>query len=217
MKINIKKYIIILILSIAMPIKTFAAVGCDLNDPDRDVKKFFPNSTGYKTEYKSIKNVGGNELLDEVETRLGDKFSGLYEVIDVPYTIYTIVKDNKKIGYIHGVNQKGKYGAMQVFLIFDTNGTIKNMYFQKLTSRASKEFKSKDFTNQFLNLNINDFDSYDVKKIKTPKNSKISKIKNPLPNRAKEDFDFTMRGVKKNLILMDVFIFNPHRKNKEGK
>ena len=208
MKFNIKKYLVIFAISIFLPIKAFAAVGCDLNDPDREIKIFFPTSTGYKTQYESIKNAGGKELLNKIELRLGDKFKGLYEKYDIPYTIYTVVKDNNKIGYIHGVNQKGKYGAMQVFLIFDTKGVVKNMYFQKLTSRASKEFKSKDFTNQFINLSIKDIETYKVK---------TSKIKDPLPEKAKEDFSFTMRGVKKNLILMDEFIFNPYNKNKEGK
>ena len=39
--------------------RLFAAVGCDLNDPDRDVARLFPESTGYKTDYVSIKDRGG--------------------------------------------------------------------------------------------------------------------------------------------------------------
>ena len=44
-----------------------AAVGCDLNDPDRDVKRLFPESTGYKTQYMSIDQKGGDALLKEIE------------------------------------------------------------------------------------------------------------------------------------------------------
>ena len=95
----------------------WGAVGCDLNDPDRDVARLFPESTGYKTNYVSIDRKGGEPLLVKIETRLGDKFHGIYETIDVPYTIYEIFANKKKIGYIHGVNQKGQFGGIQVFLV----------------------------------------------------------------------------------------------------
>ena len=39
----------------------YAAVGCDLNDPDRDVKRLFPGSTGFKTLYVSISKKGGDD------------------------------------------------------------------------------------------------------------------------------------------------------------
>ena len=93
----------------------WGAVGCDLNDPDRDVARLFPESTGYKTIYVSVVQKGGEPLLAKIETRLGDKFHGIYETIDVPYTIYEIFTNKKKVGYIHGVNQKGQFGGIQVF------------------------------------------------------------------------------------------------------
>ncbi len=69
-----------------------AAVGCDLNDPDRDVKRLFPDSTGYKTIYVSIAKKGGAELLRSIEDRLGDRFQGLFETADVPYTMYEVYR-----------------------------------------------------------------------------------------------------------------------------
>jgi hypothetical protein len=179
-----------------------------LNDPDRDVKRFFPTSTGYKTAYLSIKETGGEALLSEVEKRLGDRFQGIFETIDVPYTIYTIFKDDQKIGYIHGVNQKSTYGGMQVFLILDTKGTITNFYIQKLTSKAATQLRSKEFGNQFVGLNLRSFESYDVKSGVLPTKTAIAKIKNPATN-AEADFKAVLRGVKKNSILLDVFLFNP--------
>jgi hypothetical protein len=77
----------------------WGAVGCDLNDPDRDVARLFPESTGYKTIYTSILKVGGQKLMAKVEMRIGDKFRGIYETIDVPYTIYEIYNNKKKIIY----------------------------------------------------------------------------------------------------------------------
>jgi hypothetical protein len=183
-----------------------AAVGCDLNDPDRDVKRLFPESTGYKTSYMSIDKKGGNALLKEIEQRLGDSFQGLYETADVPYTLYEIFRETEKIGHIHGVNQKGKHGGIQVFLVLDMEGKIKSFYFQKLTSRAAKQLREPSFGRQFEGLSLIDFYTYDVKAGKSEPPGKVDQIKNPVPE-AEEDFRAALRGTKKNLILMDEFLY----------
>lgn len=183
----------------------FAAVGCDLNDPDRDVARLFPGSTGYKTNYVSIDQRGGPALLAQVEDRLGDKFQGLYETIDVPYTLYEVFKGKDKIGYIHGVNEKGQYGGIQVFLVLDLDGVIKNLYFQKMTSRYGKELRDQKFGEQFVGLTLKDFYNYDVRTGKASEASGVEKIKNPVPE-AEPDFKAALRGTKKNLILVDEFI-----------
>ncbi|WP_417914221.1 hypothetical protein [Candidatus Electronema sp. JM] len=192
------------------PDQAHAAVGCDLNDPDKDVARLYPESTGYKTSYLSLDKLGGEPLLKEIEKRLGDAFQGLYETVDVPYTLYEIFKDKEKIGYIHGVNQKGKYGGIQVFLVLDTEGTIKSFYFQKLTSKAAKALREPDFGKQFIGLNLKDFYPYDVKAGKSVPPGKVDQIKNPVPE-AEEDFRAALRATKKNLILMDQFVYgNKH-------
>ena len=203
-----KKHIIILILfsSVLFSPRAFAAVGCDLNDPDRDVARLFPASTGYKTRYLSIKTSGGDKLLARVEERLGDKFRGLYENSDVPYTLYDIFRGTETIGYIHGVNQKGEYGGIQVFLALDARGIIKAFYIQKLTSRAAKELRSKEFGAQFNGLGIRDFEYYSPLSGKSPEGSAAAGIK--ASPKAGKDFLSVMRAVKKNLILMDEFVFS---------
>jgi hypothetical protein len=183
-----------------------AAVGCDLNDPDRDVARLFPGSTGYKTMYVSIDKKGGDALLAQIEERLGDKFQGLFETGDVPYTIYEVYKGTDKIGYIHGVNQKGQYGGIQVFLVLDLEGMIKSFYFQKLTSKAAKELRAPEFGKQFEGLSLADFYDYDVASGKTKVPGRVDQIKNPAPE-AELDFHASMRAAKKNLILMDEFIY----------
>jgi len=192
----------------------YAAVGCDLNDPDRDVARLFPGSTGYKTVYMSIDKKGGDALVKEIEKRLGDNFQGLYETADVPYTVYEIFSGTEKIGYIHGVNQKGQYGGIQVFLSLDMEGKIKTFYFQKLTSRAAKALREDSFGQQFVDLNLTDFYKYDVKTGKSLEPGKVEHITNPAPD-AESDFRAAMRAAKKNLILMDEFVFgNKYLKDK---
>ena len=173
----------------------YAAVGCDLNDPDRDVKRLFPGSTGYKTLYVSISKKGGGDLLKKIEARLGDKFTGLFETSDVPYTMYEVTKGADLIGYIHGVNQKGTYGGLQVFLALDLEGVIRGFYFQKLTSRAGKAFRDPEFGDQFLGLSLEDFYRYDVVSGREEPPGPISRIKNPAP-AAEKDFRAALRAAK---------------------
>jgi hypothetical protein len=193
-----------------------AAVGCDLNDPDRDVKRLFPDSTGYKTLYVSIARKGGDDLLRKIEARLGDRFTGLFETSDVPYTMYEIYKGADLVGYIHGTNQKGTYGGLQVFLALDLKGVIKAFYFQKLTSRAAKAFRDPAFGSQFIGLSLEEFYRYDVVSGREDPAGRISRIKNPDP-ASEKDFRAALRATKKNLILVDEFLLgNPHLKFFKG-
>lgn len=190
-----------------MPSGLLAAVGCDLNDPDRDVKRLFPESTGYKTLYVSISKRGGDKLLVEIEARLGDRFKGLYETADVPYTMYEIYGGGKIIGYIHGVNQKGRYGGLQVFLALDTAGGIRDFYIQKLTSKGAAPFRDASFARQFAGLSLEHFYNYDPVAGRETPPGPVSRIVNPAPEAA-SDFAAIMRAVKKNLILVDEFLLD---------
>jgi hypothetical protein len=195
---------VILILMIAAA-PLLAAVGCDLNDPDRDVKRLFPESTGYKTLYVSIAQKGGEPLLRRIEERLGDKFKGLFETADVPYTMYQILKGKEIIGYIHGVNQKGQYGGVQVVLALDLEGNIRAFYFQKLTNQYAKLLNDPAFGKQFIGMNLKDFGDYDVATAQAKPGSRVAALKNPAP-QAEEDFRAALRATKKNLILCDEFL-----------
>jgi len=173
-----------------------SAVACSLTDPDRDIKKLFPQSTGYKTDYVSIKDRGGEELAKAIEERLGDKLEPVYESIDLPYTIYTVLKGKEVVGYVHGVNQKGIFGLLQVILAIDTTGKILKFYYQKISSPEAKKFTAPSFCDQFKGLTLADFYTG---------SEKVSKIKDPSQN-SHNDFLATMRAVKKNLIILDKFV-----------
>jgi hypothetical protein len=182
-----------------------AAVGCDLNDPDRDVKRLFPESTGFKTLYVSIAQKGGEALLRRIEARLGDTFKGLYETADVPYTMYQIFKGKDIVGYIHGVNQKGEFGGIQVFLALDLEGNIRGFYFQKMSGQYAGLLRAPEFGKQFVGLNLKDFQDYDVAAGQAKAGSRVAALKNPAPE-AEGDFRAALRGTKKNLILCDEFL-----------
>jgi len=180
---------------------SYAAIGCTLNDPDRDIKKLFPRSTGYKTDFITIQERGGEKLKKEVEEKLGDTFDPVYESLDVPYSYYTVLKGKETVGYVHGVNQKGIYGTIQIILATDTSGKIIGFYYQKISSPEAVKFEGNTFTGQFIGLNLNDF-----YKSNEP-GGRVAAIKDPT-DKNHEDFEATIRGTKKNLILLDTFILN---------
>jgi hypothetical protein len=171
------------------------------------VKRLFPESTGYKTLYFSIARNGGEELLKRIMARLGDELKGLYETIDVPYTMYQVYKGKDLIGFIHGVNQKGRYGGIQVFLALDLDGRIRGFYFQKMTGQYAKVLRGAEFGKQFVGLSLPDFDKYDPAARTAEPGSKVAAIRNPVPE-AEEDFRSALRATKKNLILCDVFLMD---------
>jgi len=164
-----RKLAVTILISLATIQNLYAAIGCSLTDPDRDIKRLFPNATNYKTEFITIAERGGKELAQRVEAKLKDKLEPTYEALDVPYTYYTVLKEKDIIGYVHGVNQKGMFGVMQLIITMDPNGVIMDFYYQKLTSPESKKFRDEKFTKQFVGLSLMDFYTMDMKeKIKDP-------------------------------------------------
>jgi len=192
---------------------SFAAVGCSLDDPDRDVKRLFPESSGYKTTFVTLKEIGAEALQKEIEEKLGDRFELVYENLDVPYAYYTILKGKQIIGYIHGVNQKGKYGGLQLVLATDLKGKILAFYYQRISSPESAKFRDNAFTGQFKGLSLEDFYQYDISGDNT-KEGRVAEIADPSKD-SHEDFKATLRGIKKNLILLDEFL--RAQANKGGK
>ena len=183
---------------------SFAAVGCSLDDPDRDVKRLFPESSGYLTKFITLKEIGGQILQSQVEEKLGDKFDPVYEDLDVPYAYYTILKGKEPIGYIHGVNQKGKFGVLQLVVATDLKEEIIAFYYQRISSPESTKFRASQFTNQFKGLSLTDFYKYNISN-NSLSVGRITKIADPSVS-SPEDFRATLRGIKKDLILLNEFL-----------
>ena len=165
----------------------------------------FRSQQGTRPCISQCSSGGGEKLLEKIEAKLGDKFHGLFETIDIPYTIYEIRAKTKKIGYIHGVNQKGQFGGIQVFLALDLEGRIKAFYIQKMTSQYAGKLRDAKFGRQFIGLALADFEQYDVASGKA--SGKVVGIRNPAPE-AEADFRAALRATKKNLVLMDEFVYS---------
>lgn len=195
------------LLYFAMVVPVSAAVNCELNYPASDVPRLFPESTSFIKSYFSFAQRGGDPLLRKVEARLGG-YTALYAPLNVPYTLYEVYKDQKKVGYVHGVNQKGQFGVLEVFVSLDMNGTIKAFYIQRMAGAWAKKFTSNKFGRQFVGLSLKDFERYDPASGKG--SGKVAAIENPAPE-AKTDFFGLLRAVKKNLVLMDEFFYSAKR------
>lgn len=186
-----------------------AAVSCELNYPASDIQRLFPESTSFKKVYFSFSNRGGPALLQKVEARLGG-LPALYAPLDVPYVAYEIFKGTKKIGYVHGVNQKGQFGVLEVFVSLDLEGRIKAFYLQRIAGQWAKKFTTPNFGKQFVGLTLKEFEKYNL--ISGKGAGKVSAIANPAPEAA-TDFFGLLRAVNKNLVLMDEFFYSVDKAN----
>jgi hypothetical protein len=186
-------------------VPAFAAVGCDLSSPDTDVPRLFPGSTSYKTRYINL----DPEQLKRVTTRLDERYRFLYDPLNVPYTLYEIYGGTQKIGYIHGVNQKGQFGGLQVFVSLDLEGRITAFYIQKMTGQWAGRLRAPAFGRQFLGMALADFDTFDPASGKGT--GRLAKISNPAPEM-ETDFYGVLRALKKNLVLMDEVVYSGRKK-----
>lgn len=188
------------------------AIGCTLSNPAQDLKYLFPEVTTYREEAKDMTKLKeGEALYKKLQARLGSDLDPVYEAFDTPYTVYTVFKGEDVLGIVHGVNVPGKGGVIQVFLATDIKtGEIRNFFFQRLESVAAKELRKKEFRAQFTGLSLADFykhDYYAVAEPDSPKD-KVATIKDPTSSDAgKPDYLATLRGIRKNLILLDIFVY----------
>lgn len=173
------------------------AIGCTLSNPAEDLKSLFPNMTTYKEELKEFSGLpNGRKQFKALRERLGSDLDPIYETYEIPYTIYKAFQGQKQIGLVHGVNVPGKGGVIQVFLSVDpVSAQIKKFFFQRLESPAAKQLRDKEFRKQFEGMSLGDFHK---KKIKPP---------SKLPIEGQQDYDASLRGIRKNLLLLDFFVF----------
>ncbi len=190
-----------------------AAIGCTLNNPARDLKALFPEMTSYREDVKELSAFSdGRAMYAALQARVGHDLDPIYEGYDTPYTLYSVFQGDKRIGYVHGVNVPGVGGVIQVFLAVDpTSASIQRMVFQRLESLGNKALRAKETREQFVGLSLADFYKHAYYAVADPTNTadKVAAIKPPatLPAAAESDWKTTLRGVRKNLILLDFFVF----------
>ena len=199
-------------LLLLLPAEVRAAIGCTLSNPAQDLKYLFPEMTTYKEEGTLMdKMKDGPALFKKLRDRLGSDLDPVYETYDTPYTVYSVFKGNDLIGIVHGVNVPGKGGVIQPFVATNPgSGEIRNFFFQRLESPAAKVLKKKEFRAQFHGLTLADFYKHDYYRIAEPNTEKDKVGRIPAPDlgaSGQSDYQASLRGIRKNLILLDMFVY----------
>jgi hypothetical protein len=84
------------------------------------------------------------------------------------------------------------------------------MFFQRLESPAAKALRRKEFREKFAGLSLADFYRHDYYAKAEPGSDRdrVAAIASPAGDeKVQADFAATVRGVRKNLILLDVFVY----------
>ena len=192
---------------------SFGAIGCTLSNPAEDLKYLYPEMTTFKEDLKEFPRLkDGAALYKGLKARLGSDLDSIYEAYETPYTVYSVFKGTTKIGIVHGVNVPGKGGVIQVFLSLDpTSAEIRSFFYQRLESPAAKQLRSKEFRAQYSGLTLADFYKHDYYVQVQPgaKADKLASIKPPIIDlTGKPDYEASVRGIRKNLILLDYFVYS---------
>jgi hypothetical protein len=201
------------LLSLAAAPALFAAIGCTLTNPAEDLKYLFPAMTTYREELKEFPRLAdGSALYQGLKARLGSDLDPIYEAYETPYTVYTVFQGTARIGIVHGVNVPGKGGVIQVFASVDpATGAIRSFFYQRLESPAARALRAKEFRAQFNGLTLADFYKHDYYAAAEPgaKGDRVGAIAAPagLDAAGRPDYQASLRGLRKNLILLDFFVF----------
>jgi hypothetical protein len=202
-------------------------VPCQLNNPDQDTLRLFPDRTNYRTEFIRTDEVGdkrglgGEALYKELERRLGDKWDPIWETKDIPYVFYEILKGPDRIGWVFGANQ-GWPGAdnSQLMHAFDLDGRMREFYYQKLPSMEKERLQTKEFYSQFIGLTLEHFYVHEQLQnlAVTDKDilalDMIARVQDPT-QKEHEGFQKTLRGIKKVFVYIDDFKFGNKIKKDE--
>jgi hypothetical protein len=204
--------ILVILAMLALPQRALGAIGCTLSNPSEDLKYLYPEMTTFKEELNEFPRMkDGAQLFRGLRARLGSDLDAIYETYETPYTVYSVFKGQTKIGIVHGVNVPGKGGVIQVFLATDPGtAEITHFFFQRLESPAARALRSKEFRAQFNGLTLGDFYKHDYYAAADPgtKADKIAAIKAPaLDPGGQPDYEASLRGIRKNLILLDCFVY----------
>jgi len=168
--------------------------------------------TSYKEDLKEFSRIkDGEALFKSLKARLGSDLDPIYETYETPYTVYSVFKGQTKVGVVHGVNVPGKGGVIQVFLSTDPKtAVIGRFFFQRLESPAAAALRAKDFRAQFEGLTLADFYKHDYYSAVEPGTAadKVARLEPPALDAAgRPDYEASSRGIRKNLILLDFFVY----------
>jgi hypothetical protein len=167
------------------------AVACTLDHPDRDIKRLVSESTSYKVRELLPFRHGKKDLMSSIEQEIGT-LDREFETPQTPYTFYAVYKGSEQQALILGTNERAVDGVMQLFIVYDRKGKVRDIYVQKISSQDAAAFRSKYYRQQYKRFGINALpEEADVKlPVRSPTNNTI------------RDHHAFMRGLKFNVLIV---------------
>ena len=116
---------------------------CVWRNPERTMKKLFPDARGYLTMETGI----SDEQREEIESKLG------FELVPGQrdrFLYFTMTgADGAGIGTVIAASQKGQYGAIEFIVGLDNELVIRDLYFQRAREK-DRRFKKREFLDLFV-------------------------------------------------------------------
>ena len=122
---------------------------CIWRNPERTMIRIAPEAEDYKTIIKEI----SSKNLHKIEDKAGKLLAGQRK----SFQYYELMAEGKSLGYILASTQKGEYGAIEFVFGIDKDNKIISIYIQRSRER-DREFKKREFLDQFVGKNLKDID-----------------------------------------------------------
>ena len=161
---------------------------CVWRNPERTMRRIFPEAMDYKTVTKDI----SPEERKIIEERLGSELlPGQRET----FQYYELLGGNGELlGYIIAASQKGEFGVIEFVFGLDIKRKINGIYIQRARER-DREFKKKEFLQAFIGKGVEDVDKME--------------LSNDITAKKTTGTAAVISGIKKELIALDELL--PYR------
>ena len=187
-----------------------SAVGCSLANPDQDIPRFFPEMRSYRVHFLSFQRQAP-EQLKALEIGLQSPLDSVFETLDVPYTLYVVEGRTERLGYVFGANNRGAHSSIQLIAALDAQGTLKDLYLQRIRSPEAESFRSSGFLDALTQAGLEEaptwFSCY------RDGHCEDMPVLDPSEGRAKADYQAILRGMAKLKLLKDLLLQPTHPPN----
>lgn len=137
-----------------------------LQNPDADIKRMFPESTSFRMRDLTPARHAKKSLFEVIEHHLHAPLDKHYETAETPHSFYIVQCGETICGYVHGNNVSGEKGLLEVFIAFEKDYRIRDVYVQKMTSADASAFRSEFYLKQFRGLGVKNLP--DIARIQPP-------------------------------------------------
>lgn len=133
---------------LAVPAPAEEVYVCVWRNPERTMRKIFPEARDYKSLTAKI-SPGQRARIEE---QVGPLLPGQREAFQ--YYAMTGPKGTV-LGHLFAASQKGEYGAIEFVFGINLSGTVTGIYIQRSRERDDG-FKKREFLDQFVGMNARD-------------------------------------------------------------